>query len=107
MGLPRPKRSTSLLPYIVAHVTNTYCNMHLSSSSSENLPVCQQPTVVHTDKKIYASKFRESMYDFKGNKKESHSGNGFFAELVNAELKGQQLGFEKRMCAIGVEVSLD
>ena len=47
------------------------------------------------------------MYDFKGNKKESHSGNGFFAELVNAELKGQQLGFEKRMCAIGVEVSLD
>ena len=42
------------------------------------------------------------MYDFKGNQNKSHSGNGFFGELVNAELKGQQLGFEKRMCAIGV-----
>ena len=41
------------------------------------------------------------MYDFKGNQKESHSGNGFFGELVNAALKSQQLCFEKRMCAIG------
>ena len=56
----------------------------------------------HTYKNIYASKFRESMYDFKGNQKESHSGNGFFGELVNAERKSQQLCFEKRMCAIGV-----